>query len=208
MPARRRPKTIILSSSRHTRDHDAKLADGWITKPVRRTELERALIRLKTESGAEPAHGEPPVAAATRDADLEARQLRVLLAEDNPVNQMVAVRILERAGCTVVVAENGRAAVAAVEKFPFDVILMDIQMPEMDGFEATAAIRTAEQYTGGHVGIIALTANVIRGERERCIAAGMDEYLSKPIRPASLLALVSFIAKSRTHRQVLSPTQG
>ncbi len=114
----------------------------------------------------------------------------MLLAEDNAVNQMLAVRLLEKRGYTVTVAVNGREALAAFEKESFDVILMDIQMPEMDGFEATAAIRAKEKSTGDHIPIIAMTAHSLVGDQERCLAAGMDGYVSKPIRTHQLFAVI------------------
>jgi signal transduction histidine kinase/CheY-like chemotaxis protein len=114
--------------------------------------------------------------------------LRILLAEDNPVNRFLAVRLLEKEGHQVQTAVNGQAAVAAVEREHFDLALMDLQMPEMDGLEATAIIRRAEGASGGHLPIIALTANAMVGDRERCLEAGMDGYVSKPIDIRLLLA--------------------
>ncbi len=116
------------------------------------------------------------------------RALRVLLAEDNVVNQRVAVGLLTNRGHAVTVAHNGREALAALERNAFDVVLMDVQMPEMGGLEATAAIRERERKTGGHVRILAMTAHAMNGDRERCLAAGMDGYLTKPIGPAMLCA--------------------
>jgi CheY-like chemotaxis protein len=107
---------------------------------------------------------------------MAARPLRILVAEDNPINQLVAVRLLEKHGHTVVVACNGREAVAAVQGGGIDLVLMDIQMPEMDGLEATAAIRAAEAGAGRRLPILALTALAMVGDRERCLAAGMDGY--------------------------------
>jgi signal transduction histidine kinase/CheY-like chemotaxis protein len=109
-------------------------------------------------------------------------ELRILLAEDNPVNQKVARRMLEKEGHTVTIGANGRVALALWQRQTFDLILMDVQMPEMDGLEATAAIRQAEVGTGRHIPIIALTAHAMTGDRERCLASGMDGYVSKPIR--------------------------
>ena len=108
----------------------------------------------------------------------------VLLAEDNKVNQMLARRLLERWGHQVVIAETGREAVAAHARQAFDVILMDVQMPEMNGFEATGAIRATES-GGRRIPIIAMTAHAMIGDRERCLAAGMDDYISKPISAAA-----------------------
>jgi CheY-like chemotaxis protein len=107
--------------------------------------------------------------------------LNVLVAEDNPVNQLLMTRLLERRGHRVTVAANGREAVEAIEKRPYDVVFMDMQMPEMDGLEATASIRQREKGRAVHLVVIALTAHAMKGDRERCVAAGMDDYLSKPI---------------------------
>ena len=133
-----------------------------------------------------------PLQTQTRDAAFErpARPLRILLAEDNPVNQQLAVHLLERRGHSVVAAETGRKALAALGKDRFDLVLMDVQMPEMDGLEATAAIRAKEKASGGHVPIVAMTAHAIKGDAERCLAAGMDAYISKPIEPAELIETV------------------
>jgi signal transduction histidine kinase/HPt (histidine-containing phosphotransfer) domain-containing protein len=127
-----------------------------------------------------------PAAAAARPRAKRGRGLRLLLAEDNTVNQKLAVCLLNKLGHEVVVADDGREAVAAFERQPFDLIFMDVQMPEMDGFEATAAIRRKEVGTGAHVPIVALTAYAMKGDHERCLEAGLDGYLSKPFRSADL----------------------
>ena len=122
---------------------------------------------------------------------MTARPLRILVAEDNPINQRFAVRLLEKNGHTVVVACNGREAVAAVQGGDIDLVLMDIQMPEMDGLAATAAIRAAEAGGARRLPILALTALAMSGDRERCLAAGMDGYLVKPIQCDHLLRAVA-----------------
>lgn len=111
----------------------------------------------------------------------ERKSLHILIAEDNPVNQKLAVRVLQKQGHSSVVANNGREAIETWEKQPFDAILMDVMMPEMDGLVATEEIRKREQTTGRHIPIIAITANAMVGDREKCLAAGMDEYISKPV---------------------------
>jgi two-component system sensor histidine kinase/response regulator len=116
--------------------------------------------------------------------------MRVLLAEDNDVNQLLAKRLLEQAGHKVTTVGNGVEALAALETDTFDVILMDVQMPELDGFAATAAIRAAERQSGKRQPIIAMTAHALKGDRERCLEAGMDGYLSKPITAPQLHAVL------------------
>jgi len=136
------------------------------------------LAAMATAAAVEP--GPPPPFTA----------LAILLAEDNPVNQKLARRMLEKRGHKVVTAGNGTEALAAFERQPFDAVLMDVQMPEMDGFEATAGIRTRERQTGTRIPIIALTAHAMRGDRERCLEAGMDDYVPKPVQPAELFAAI------------------
>jgi CheY-like chemotaxis protein len=117
----------------------------------------------------------------------EQRKWKVLLAEDNLVNQRLALRTLEKWGCSVTVAVDGKEALEALDRQTFDVVLMDVQMPRIGGFEATAAIREKERQTGTHLPILALTAHAMTGDRERCLEAGMDDYISKPIRARELL---------------------
>ncbi len=119
------------------------------------------------------------------------RPLHVLLAEDNPVNQRLAVTLLERRGHSVLVAGNGEEALKAIETTAFDLVLMDIQMPVMDGYEATRQLRQREATTGGHLAVVAMTANAMQGDRERCLAAGMDGYVSKPVRPEELFSVIA-----------------
>jgi two-component system sensor histidine kinase/response regulator len=118
-------------------------------------------------------------------------QSRILLAEDNAVSQKLAVRLLEKRGHSVTVAGNGKEALAALQADAFDLVLMDVQMPEMDGFEATAAIRELEKASGSHLPVIAMTAHARLGDRERRTAAGMDDYLTKPIQPEALNNLLA-----------------
>jgi two-component system, sensor histidine kinase and response regulator len=118
------------------------------------------------------------------------RPLRVLVAEDNPVNQRVVQAFLEQRGHLPVLLATGREAVSALERASFDVVLMDVHMPDMDGFQATAAIRAREAAAGGHVAILAMTASGMHGDRERCLAAGMDGYITKPVRYEELIATV------------------
>jgi two-component system sensor histidine kinase/response regulator len=161
---------------------------GYLVKPIRQPELLQAICTVLNPSTQKPA------SLITRHSLREARNhARVLLVEDNAVNQTLALRLLEKRGFVVSTAVNGREALSALEKSTFDLVLMDIQMPEMDGFEATAAIRQIEKSTGAHIPIIAMTANVLKGDEQRCLAAGMDAYVSKPIRTIELFATIQKI---------------
>ncbi|HEV8380017.1 MAG TPA: response regulator [Gemmatimonadales bacterium] len=165
---------------------------AYLTKPMSRADL---LEALSTVLAGSPDDGEV-VEVITRHTIAESRQsLRVLLAEDNPVNQQVAVAMLVKRGHEVHVSSNGREAVDAVRQRDYDVVLMDIQMPEMDGFEATHAIRELAQ--GKSLPIIGLTAHALSGERERCLSHGMTEYLAKPFKAHELFALVEGTAEGR-----------
>ena len=147
-----------------------------------------------------PGHNVANLAAAVEAAPPTA--LQVLVAEDNPVNQMLILNVLKKAGHSATLAVNGREVLAAFERMRFDVILMDVQMPLMDGFEATAAIRSIEKTTGSHVRIVAITAHAMQGDRERCLQAGMDEYLTKPLELAKLRALLQQWECGRSHASI------
>jgi signal transduction histidine kinase/CheY-like chemotaxis protein len=157
----------------------------YLTKPVKQAELLEAIYRALDRQAAESRV--QPIRPSTTSA---ARPRHVLLAEDNPVNQKVAVGLLSKRGHHVTVVGNGRDAIAAVEQARFDVVLMDVQMPEMGGLEATAVIRDRERQTGRRLRIVAMTAHAMKGDRERCLAAGMDGYLAKPVDPDALFATV------------------
>jgi two-component system sensor histidine kinase/response regulator len=163
---------------------------AYISKPIRRSELRSTILMAMTGHFAEQVRQ----ALIMRHSLRETRRTgRLLLVEDNKVNQTLARRLLERRGHTVVVANNGREALAILEEVTsagFDVVLMDVQMPEMGGFECTAIIRAREKVTRFHLPIIAMTAHAMKGDEERCLAAGMDDYLSKPIQPDDLFEVV------------------
>jgi PAS domain S-box-containing protein len=181
---------IILMSSMGTHEPLAELrAKGFVaalTKPVRQAHLLDAISRaLCDENGARTQRDR-----AASDPQM-LLGLRVLLVEDNPVNCKVALRLLARLGCHTTVAENGLQAVAAAANAAYDIVLMDVQMPEMDGFEATTEIRRRESRMGGHVPILAMTARAMESDRERCLAVGMDGFLSKPVKAEALAAELS-----------------
>jgi two-component system sensor histidine kinase/response regulator len=153
-----------------------------LLKPVKQSEL---LDAVMLALGVETPEDEASLPSAKRTSRLG--PLRVLLAEDSLVNQKLAVGLLKKWGHSVVVANNGREALAALESQDCDLVLMDVQMPEMDGLEAAVAIRVWEKRSGRHIPIIAMTAHAMKGDRERCLEAGMDDYVSKPIRAHQLL---------------------
>jgi two-component system sensor histidine kinase/response regulator len=196
---------IVLSSS-HQRLAQAELASHglsqWLVKPVKTSQLYDCLARLANRSGSRTARVQPasPPANQVRPPATP-NGIHVLLAEDNPVNVRVAVLGLERMGYAVTVANDGRAAVDAWQKGEFQIILMDCQMPVMDGYEATRAIRDLEAAEKRpRTCIIAMTANAMEGDRELCLATGMDDYLAKPVRPASLKAVLEKVDAGRPAR--------
>ncbi len=132
----------------------------------------------------------------------ETDRLRILLAEDNAVNQKLAITLLQKRGHTVIPTGNGKEAIAALERENFDLVLMDVQMPVMDGFQAIRSIRAKEQATGGHIPIVALTAHAMKGDREKCLAVGADDYVSKPIRTSDLLAAMD---RARVSKSTFQP---
>jgi two-component system sensor histidine kinase/response regulator len=166
---------------------------AYLVKPIRQTELLDGICQVLNK--ATIPKNRPLVTRYTLQENKH--RCRVLLAEDNAVNQTLAFRLLEKRGYAVIVVGNGREAVEAFENNQFDVVLMDIQMPGMDGFEATAAIRAKEKLTGVHIPIIAMTAHALKGDQERCLAAGMDGYVSKPIRTSELFSTIESMLSPR-----------
>ena len=214
-------KIVMLTSGGFDNQLDlpeADQVDGWLHKPVRQSELLNLLLDLLTP----PRASGPPLVQADnvddsrrtlsteRDADA-VRPLLILLAEDHPINQQVATRMIENLGHRVVVVGDGRLAVQASASRRFDLVLMDVQMPEMDGFEALAAIRGRELVEAEaatrrgepirpHLPIVALTAHAMIGDRERCLNAGFDDYLSKPVHAAKLRGVFARIAPNSPSR--------
>jgi PAS domain S-box-containing protein len=203
--------TIMMLTSSGHRGDAARCQElgvaAYLLKPIRQSELREAIARVL---GARPQDGAIPLITrfSLRDEREPGTSLKVLLAEDNAVNQRLAVRLLEKRGHRVTVAETGVEAMRALEKESFDMVFMDVQMPEMDGLEATAAIRAKEVVSGGHQQVVALTAHAMKGDREKCLATGMDDYLSKPIRPVELdQVLERFIAARAAGLKESVPTE-
>jgi CheY-like chemotaxis protein len=182
---------VIMATSAGQRGDAARCRSlgmaAYLTKPVRRVELEAAIRAALGRASGDIRALQLPTRPSQRE---RRRSLHILLAEDNPVNQKLAVRLLEKEGHTVVVADNGRRALEALEGGNVDLVIMDVQMPEMDGYEAAASIRKTEETTLKHVPILAMTAHAMKGDQEKCLAAGMDGYVSKPIRPDDLRQVI------------------
>jgi CheY-like chemotaxis protein/HPt (histidine-containing phosphotransfer) domain-containing protein len=183
--------TILMLSSADLAGDAARCREAGIAyhlmKPIAQAELWEAILAAlgSVMPTVRPTTLAPPVEQGHQ------QPLRILLAEDNLVNQRVALRILEKQGHTVMVVGDGQAALTALAQASFDLVLMDIQMPVLDGLAATAAIRAQEQTRGTHVPIIAMTAHAMRGDYEQCLAAGMDGYVPKPIKATDLIAAIA-----------------
>ncbi len=186
---------ILLTSAGLPADRSRDLQGvGHLMKPIARSHLLEAIQAIRGAPAPESRSPRTPIEPCRI-------RLRVLVAEDNAVNRKVAVRLLEKRGHTVVAVENGSEALAAFDREPFDLILMDVQMPGMDGFEATAAIRAREGAAGsGHIPIVALTAHAMKGDRDRCLAAGMDDYVAKPVEADELFTTIERLAAGPEHR--------
>ena len=196
------------------RCHDLGV-DAYLTKPVRQIELLNAIVKVVStrhiasgqdvlainaavagEGAEEPREAPAPFSRSAVLAD----RLHILLVEDNHINQVLAMRLLVKQGHTARVASTGREALVLVTREDFDLVLMDVQMPDMGGFETTAAIRAQENVSGDHIPIVAVTARAISGDREKCLAAGMDDYVSKPIKTAELNAAVERVMLNARRR--------
>jgi two-component system, sensor histidine kinase and response regulator len=201
--------TLLLSSAGRIVDQERKAACGisrTLMKPVKQSQLLDAIMEVMAEGAEVVAEGASPTPVATTEVEGEGpgdappppASLRVLVAEDSPVNQKVALRLLERRGHEATVVDNGREALTALDEGAFDLVLMDVQMPEMDGIEATRAIRARERESGGHVPIVAMTAGALAEDRERCLEVGMDAFLTKPVRSAELYRVIEEAATAGT----------
>ena len=187
-----------------SRPEEAGVA-AFLTKPVRRAELRNTLLRALGDPSRRVEPVAPSAMASPEQEPARSCPLRILVAEDNAINQRLVRKLLEKRGHTVSVAGDGREALALYDREPFDVVLMDVQMPGMDGLEATAAIRAKEARTGRRVPIIALTAHAMKGDEERCLRAGMDGYVAKPVKAETLLAAIE--AALPAHPAVPAPAR-
>ncbi|HSA93392.1 MAG TPA: response regulator [Terriglobales bacterium] len=181
-----RPHVLLLTPPGADGDERCRRlgVTGWVRKPVMQSELYDALMTALDGGVRDPRPQRVSRSVRRKEG------LRILLAEDNPVNQKLAVKLLEKQGHLVQVAASGREALAALDRERFDLVVMDVQMPEMDGLEATRSLRERERVTGGHVPVIAMTAHAMSGDRERCLEAGMDAYVAKPVQKQELLAAI------------------
>ena len=196
VPGLRETPLIMLSSAWNfessARSRELGI-DHCLIKPVKQSDLLDSIVTSFRVATADEVPGQDRTPGIPEH---KITSLKILLTEDGLVNQKVAVNLLEQRGHSVTVANNGQEALTALEKDSFDVVLMDVQMPTMDGFEATGRIRQKEQLNGGHIPIIAMTAHAMKGDRERCLGAGMDGYIPKPIRAKDLYKAVETITAS------------
>jgi CheY-like chemotaxis protein len=201
------PPPVVILSSVGVRDRDEAKVAGWLAKPVKPSALHDTIATILL--GAIVAQPLPTAAQADGADDRplgERHPLRILLAEDNAVNQKLALRLLSQMSYGAEVAADGQQAIESLERSDFDVVLMDVQMPELDGLEATRRIRT--RWPDRPLRIVAMTANALAGDREACIAAGMDDYISKPIRPEELTAALARVQPSDGKRGSHRPRKG
>jgi CheY-like chemotaxis protein len=206
--------TILMLSSDDPGNIEARCRQTGVTcylrKPITRTELWEAMITALGRTGIQEVQAEQmfrrnDVQSVQHSfATIPQRRLRILLAEDNVVNQRLVVHLLEKYGHTMIVASTGQEVLATLAQEPVDLVLMDVQMPDMDGLEATAVIREQERQHGGHLPIIALTAHAMKGDQERCLASGMDGYISKPINAQTLSAAISRVLSGVPDSPLLS----
>lgn len=188
--------TLVMLSSLGQRS-DVEAADyphiaAWLSKPVRQSQLFDCLATLFSQSSRnEEPQQATRVAPPIREEMVIQHRPLILVAEDNAVNQKLAIHMLEKFGYRADVVADGREALEALSRIRYSAILMDCQMPELDGFEATKEIRARENFAGTHTPIIAMTANAMRGDKERCLEAGMDDYLAKPVKPEELKAVLA-----------------
>jgi len=188
--------TIMLATSGMLGDAARSKKPGiaaYINKPVRQSDLLVTICRVLQKPSLET---ERPSLLERHPIQESKRRLNILLSEDNPINQKVAAEMVKKMGHTVIVAGDGKEALSTLEQHTFDLILMDVQMPEMDGIEATRAIREREKITGEHVPIVALTAYAMKGDKERFLDAGMDDYISKPVRSKELSEIIERVVYS------------
>ncbi|MCG8334368.1 MAG: response regulator, partial [Proteobacteria bacterium] len=196
-------KPIIVICGKSMRNEAKKLIDqgvtGFLVKPVKQSDLYQKILNatgLLIDHNSANDKNNDVISLLTPK---EREKVRILLAEDNLINQKVATRVLNKLGFNCEIANNGREALDILKVKDYDLVLMDCQMPEMDGFEATAAIRSWEEKTGAHIPVIAMTANAMQGDREKCLDAGMDDYVSKPIdRNKLVMAIENQLVKNQT----------
>jgi signal transduction histidine kinase/DNA-binding response OmpR family regulator len=188
-------KTILILLTSQGKRGDAKRMEeigfaAYLTKPVKSAQLHDCLALAIGSKSSAPETRSGPIITRHSVAEAKKGKIRILLAEDNLTNQRVALRILEKIGYRAEAVANGQEVLSALGRNFYDLILMDVQMPELDGFETTAAIRRKEKESGRHIPIIAMTAHAMKGDRERCLEAGMDDYICKPVQPKEIIAVI------------------
>jgi PAS domain S-box-containing protein len=203
---------LVMLTSKGNRGDSKRMQEigfaAYLTKPIKSSQLRDCLgvvvARKPHETGTRLMH----IVTRHSVAEHRKRRIRILVAEDNILNQKIALKVLERIGYRADAVANGKEVLSALEKIPYDLILMDVQMPEMDGFEATAAIRRKESEGGKHIPIIAMTAHAMKGDRQRCLEAGMDDYIPKPIQPQNLVdAIDRWLSRAALEEGYIKPPE-
>ena len=200
---------LIFVGSREQPDRDLRGVssdDRFLIKPINSNALLRVILGGALETSASPS--ESPDRSQERQWIDGSIRLRILIVDDLPENQILVAKLLEEKGHSIVAASNGKEAIRLFEAAPYDLVLMDLQMPEMDGFEATARIRTIERPRGAHTPIIGVTAYAMKGDRERCLRVGMDDYVSKPLDREELFEAIQRASASVPHHEPLGPSTG
>ncbi|MCJ7578669.1 MAG: response regulator, partial [candidate division Zixibacteria bacterium] len=199
---------VVILTSIGERGDAARLESlgcaGYLTKPVKQSQLFDTILTVLSQEKSQIKDKLIPIVTRHTIEEQKRRRAHILLAEDNPMNQKLVVILLKKAGYSVDAVEDGRMVIEVVKRKVYDLILMDVQMPEMNGFEATQAIR-AREGEAKHTPIIAMTAHAMKGDRERCLQAGMDDYIAKPIEPQELFAAIEKWTKSQGKEKDLSP---
>jgi two-component system, sensor histidine kinase and response regulator len=184
------PILLLTSVSFHGRREALETfgASGQLTKPVKQSQLKAHILTLLGDCDSRYPEPTPMVSDYGASTHMRGERKRILIVEDNAVNQRVAAALIERVGHSCEIANDGKEAISALRRIPFDLVLMDCQMPVMDGYEASRSIRELESRIGGHIPIVAMTANAMDGDREKCLEAGMDDYIAKPVTSNELYA--------------------
>ena len=204
------PTRLVMLTSAGKRGDASRLKaigfSAYLNKPVKKSHLYDCLVTVLGIPSTPSEERYTPIITRYGLEEAKKKRVRILVAEDNVVNQKVALRILQKLGYRADAVADGREAVMALETIPYDLVLMDVQMPQMDGFEATGVIRDpASRVRNHHIPVIAMTAHAMKGDREKCLEAGMDDYVSKPVTALALNEILEKYLSGETVSTVPAP---